>query len=245
MREHRLHPGGADQFERHVVGAVLRHLVGQDHHVGTEGTHPLVMVGVAHGRHHPGAGHRGQLHRRRPDATGRSGDEDGVALAQVGLGEQGVLGGRERLGEPAGGHQVDRLGHREQHRLGHDHLFGLSAAAADGHHPGADREPGGALTQGLHRAGELEPGDVRRGARRGRIEALPLEQVGPVDAGGGHRHHHLTGSGNGVGVLQPVEFLVDDGDRAHASGYRRRIRRPPGTRRHACHGARPGGLAVG
>ena len=70
-------------------------------------------------------------------------------------------------------------------------------------------------------AGGLQAGDVDRGARRRRVEAGALEEVGVADAGRPHRHGDLARARLRVGVLPPLERAVDDRDRVHgAVGYR-------------------------
>ncbi len=59
---------------------------------------------------------------------------------QAGLGEQGVVGGGEGLGEPAGLVAGDAVGHRQRGALGHHHQLGLATAPGDGHDPVAGPE---------------------------------------------------------------------------------------------------------
>ena len=96
-----------------------------------------------------------------------------------------------------------------------DHELGLAASGHHRHDPIAGRERRDALTDLVHDAGRLEPGDVRRCTRRGRVETGDLEPVGAVQARGVHPHAHLTGPGNGIRVLLPFEVAVDDRCRVH------------------------------
>ena len=191
------------------------HLLGPDHLVGPEPADLVAELGGPDRRHHVGAGGVAELHPGRPDAAGRPGDQQAVAGRQAGLGEQGVVGGGEHLGEPPGLRPVEPVGHRERHHLGHHHQLGLRAPADQRHHPVADREPRHRRPGRHHLAGELHPRDVLRRPRRGRVEAPALEQVGPVDAGGPHRHQQLAGPRLGIRVGPPDELVVDDGDGVH------------------------------
>ena len=157
-----------------------------------------MQVGVADRRHHVGAHRTAELHGGRAHPTGGSGDEHPVAGTQAGLGDQGVLGGREHLGEPAGVDQVDPVGHRQDGRLGHHHLLGLAAAPADGHDPVAEGEPHGAGSERPHRSRELHARDVGGPPGGCRIEAPALEHVGPVETGG-RRPPPATSPGPGTG----------------------------------------------
>ena len=138
-----------------------------------------------------------------------------------GLGEQRVVGGGDVLRDGAGLLPRERGGHRDGGALVHDEPLGLPAAGQHRHHPIADREAGGAGPEGDHLAGRLEAGDVDRRARRRRVEAGALEEVGVADAGGPHRHRDLARARLRVRVLPPLERAIDDRDRVHgAARYR-------------------------
>ena len=94
--------GGADQLQDHVEGSVLERLGGVGDHRGAELGHGLVMAGVADAGHDPGPGGGAQLDGGRADPAGGAVDQQPVAEAEAGLGEQGVVGGGDDLGEPAG-----------------------------------------------------------------------------------------------------------------------------------------------
>ena len=99
------------------------------------------------------------------------------------------------------GRKVDRRypvqnGKNREHSLDRDQrplvgrdVGGHRAAAADPHHPIADRETAGAGAEPGDHAGELEPRDLGRRAGRRGIETASLQAVGPVEAG----RRHLDG----------------------------------------------------
>ena len=100
----------------------------------------------------------------------------------------------------------------------HDGQLGLAAAADDRHHAVALGEALGARAARHDLAGELEPGDVGRRARRRRVVARALVHVGAVEPGGVHPDEHLAGAGLRVGVLGDDDLAVADGGRAHGRG---------------------------
>ena len=89
----------------------------------------------------------------------------------------------------------------------HHRQLGLAAAADHGHHAVALREARRARAQAHHLAGQLEPRDVGRRARRRRIGAAALEHVGAVQAGPAHAHEHLSVARLGVRALLDDELL--------------------------------------
>ena len=95
--------------------------------------------------------------------------------------------------------------------------------------PGSKRRDAGAESDDL--AGQLEPGDVRRGAGRGGIEALELHHVGAVEAGGMDADEQLAVLGLRVGVLVDGDRAVADGGGAHR--WRCYLRGPEAVRSSA------------
>ena len=140
------------------------------------------QAGIAHGRGHARAGHRAELDRRHADAARRAVDEQPLADDQPGLREERVVGGRERLGDAAGRGPVELLGHRHRGALVHDRELGLAATADDGHDAVAQLEADRVPARRDDLAGQLEAGDVGRRARRCRVAARELVDVGAVDA---------------------------------------------------------------
>ena len=82
----------------------------------------------------------------------------------------------------------------------------------------ADRPPVDPLAQAGDPAGALQT-RVRRGAGRWVVVPFALQQVGPVDRGGGDRDEHLARAGDGVRYLLPGQDLGStrpaDHDGAH------------------------------
>ena len=91
-------------------------------------------------------------------------------------------------------------------------------------------EEGDLAADGHHLAGELHARDVGRPARRRRVEAGPLHQVGRVQPGRPHGHQQLGVAGDRVVPLLPVQVGVSDHDGVHGGHPTR-----PG---HAATGAR-------
>ena len=139
-----------------------------------------------------------QADRHRADPAGAAMDQHGVAtdgigpLEQVGpYGEEGfrqrrclhhVIVRRDRQALARRRHRILRIAPARQQR---------AYALADQHirtAPGRD-----------DRAGDFQPRNVRS-AGRWRIFALSLQDVGPVDAGGGDPDQHLVIAGNGQGA---------------------------------------------
>ena len=132
------------------------------------------VLGVADGGGDARARHLAELDGGHADAAGGAVDEQALAGAQPGLGEERVVGGGEDLGHAAGGLPLELLGHRHRGALVDDRELGLAAARDDRHHAVAGLEAldAGAALDDLAR--QLEAGDVLRRAGRRRVAALEL-----------------------------------------------------------------------
>ena len=86
------------------------------------------------------------------------------------------------------------------------HVLGLRAAADDAEHAVAGLESGDVGAGALDDARELEPGDVGRDARRRRVEAGALHQIGAVQPGTVHPDEHLVGARLGTGAVGDDEL---------------------------------------
>ena len=101
----------------------------------------------------------------------------------------------------------------------HHRQLGLAAPAHHGHDAIPDIEARGARARLGHLAGELQPGDVRRGAGRRRISTRALVQIGAVEPRGVDADQHLAGSRPGIGVLGDDHLAVADRDRTHGGRF--------------------------
>src|SRR4029079_12385180 len=97
---------------------------------------------------------------------------------------------------------------------------GLPAAAHDRHHAVAQAEARRARAERDDLAGELEPGDVLRRARRGGIHATALHDVGAVDPGGPDADEDLAAARLRVRAVLDEDLLVADRDGAHGAAVK-------------------------
>jgi hypothetical protein len=96
--------------------------------------------------------------------------------------------------------------HRQQLALRHGHLLRVTAAGQQRAHLVADLPADDARAQRGDPAAALQPG-IRRRARRRRVEALPLHDVGRVDPGRHHVDDHFARSRHRVGHLGELEHV--------------------------------------
>jgi hypothetical protein len=115
-------------------------------------------------------------------------DQEPLSRPQLRLAEQGVVSRDEHLRQAARLRPVERLRHRHRGPLVDERQLRLGAAAHNRHHPVPFLEALGPRPARGDLAGQLEPGDVLRRARRRRVGALALEHVGAVETGGAHPH---------------------------------------------------------
>ena len=119
---------------------------------------------------------------------------------EPGLGEERVVGGRERLGDAARRGPVELVRDRHRGALVHHGELRLATAADDRHHAVTGLEALDGAPGGDHLAGQLETRDVGRQAGRRGVFALELEHVGAVEPGGADAHEELAGLRLGIGV---------------------------------------------
>ena len=93
--------GRAHQLEDDVERAVVGEAVGRQD-LGAEGRDRLAQRRVAHRGGDPRAGGHPELHRGGAHAARRAVHQEALAHRQAALGEEGVVGGGEDLGEAAG-----------------------------------------------------------------------------------------------------------------------------------------------
>ena len=170
-------------------------------------------LGVADGGGDARARHLAELDGGHADAAGGAVDEQALAGAQPGLGEERVVGGGEDLGHAARGLPVELLGDRHRGALVDDRELGLAAAGDDRHHAVAGLEAldAGAALDDLAR--QLEAGDVLRRAGRRRVAALELHDVGAVEPGArgrgrAGRSRRGPGSGCSSTAIEPSRMVA-------------------------------------
>jgi hypothetical protein len=95
-------------------------------------------------------------------------------------------------------------------RVVDDGQLGVAAAGQERHHPSA--------VLGL--TGAFEARDVGRGARRRRIAAGALGEIGAVDAGGADADQHLSLVRDGIGALLELETPCNDDGGTHSGMLR-------------------------
>ena len=148
-------------------------------------------------------------------------------ICELGLAEEGVVGGGEDLGKAAGLGPGQAVGHGQRVRLVHQGQGCLRPAADHGHDAIAGGEERHLPPHRRHLAGELHARDVGGPAGRRWIEAGPLHQVRRIQPRRPHRHQKL-GVARGRGRPAPPRT-------AGRPGSRWRARRPP----YAGPGTRP------
>ena len=104
----------------------------------------------------------------------------------------------------------------------HHDLLGVAAAGQQRAHLVTRPPAGDAVADGPDPAGAFQA-RVRRRARRRRVAALPLHQVGAVDTAGGDLDDHLAGAGDRVGYLKPAQDVgfagLGDDDGVHSLSF--------------------------
>ena len=142
-------------------------------------------------REHTRAERPRQLNRRRPDAARAAVDEHRLPGRQTAALEDVAPDREEGLGKRRGADEGHARRDRQTLRRGRHAELGISAAGDERADAVADVPVGHVGADRVDRAGDLEPGNVRRAGRR-RVLPAPLHHVGPIDAGRGHPDQHLA-----------------------------------------------------
>jgi hypothetical protein len=179
----------------------------------------------------PCAGGDAELDARRPDASRRARDEQPLTRTQAGLREEGVVGGREGLHEPARLRVAESGRGRQRVPLVDGDELRLPAAAEEGDDTVAGREVAHRTPGVDDLADALEPGNVGRRARRSRVPSRALHEVGAVDPGAADEHEQLISCRNGIGTLLDLDPPLRDDRRDHASAI---VRNPSFGKRGRC-----------
>ena len=164
----------------------------------------------------------GQLQRGDADAAGAAVDQDRLPRSRPAtvhhVGPDGEPGFRQAGGfrhRHPGGHGQALAGRRGA-------IFGITAARHQRAHR-ITRPPARYLAAHRHHGtGDFQAYDCRRAGRH-RIEAQPLQHIGPVHPGRCHLHQHFArpglrdGAGDGLQHLRPSRCSGVDG--GHMAGY--------------------------
>ena len=202
---------GTDELEHDVHAAGLRELAGLGAEVGQR-----LAVGPRV-REHAHAGCDAELHGRRADAARCAVHEKRLAEREPSPGEEGVVGGDERLGDGGGLAIGQVVGDAGDVPLVHRDRVGQPASADEPEHAVAGPPRGHRLAAGDHRSGDLEPRNVGRRAGRGGVVPGALGDVGRVETGVRGAHEHLRRQRHRVGPFA-------DGHHLRAAGTEERHR---------------------
>ena len=156
--------------------------------------HRRGLLGSAHGGEHRGAERLGELDRRRADAARAAMDQHALAGLELAALEEVVPDGEVVLRQRRGVQHVEALRRRQALRRRHGAVLGVGAARRQRAHRIADLPARDAVAERRDRAGGLEARQVRR-ARRRRIGAGALREIGPVHAGRRDLDQDLAGLG--------------------------------------------------
>jgi len=171
--------------------------------------------GVAHHRSDAAARKASDLQSHGAHAAKSPRDEDAVPEAQGSLDEEGVQCGEGRFGDATGRDEVHALGDGNQRGCVDDHEFGLGATSSDAHHGLADGDLRHTIAEGAYHPDKLEAEAARIVARRRRVVAASLEEVGRVDARCMNLDERFVALRGRVGYGCDVDGAVVGNDGAH------------------------------
>ena len=162
----------------------------------------------------PGCGQRGapdrvsDLNRGRADAAARGVDQHPLTGSEPALGEQRIVGRDERFGHSRGLHKVEVARNRYHQSLMAENILSLPSTGDEAEDPVARLDCAHNIgPECIDLTGVLEPGDVGRRARRGRIHAAALHQISPVQTTGPYPDPHLIAPGVRCGHVADLEDL--------------------------------------
>jgi hypothetical protein len=212
--QHHVGPGAAGGVE---VGRREGRPAGQQAHVEPELARPLQLVRRARRPADEAPERARDLHARRTDAAARRVDQHPLPRLKPRLHHHRVVRREERLGDRRGLLGREPRRDRRDLALVHHDLLGVGAARDETIDPIARRVAARARAHRVDHARVLEAGDVRRHARRRRVEAGPLHQIGAVHARVLHADPHLPVPGFGDRDVaksenfRPARLTNDDG----------------------------------
>ena len=165
------------------------------------------MVPLAGQADHRGSGVGGQLHGDRADAACGAGHHDVVARPERDRADHRI--GRDSRHEQGAGRlpgDTGRLGH-EVVRIDHDELGLAGPVIRPPEHLVTDREPGDAVAQLIHDAGQVAALPRRERGRPSRQQPPADLGLARVDPGCLHRDQDLTRAGHRTVDLLDVENI--------------------------------------
>jgi hypothetical protein len=135
--------------------------------------------------------------------------------------EQRVVGRQKRFGNRRRGLPAHRRRYAHAQPLVDDHLLGVAASSEDPHHAiaGLQTAHPGAAIHDLSR--EFQAGNVGRRARRSRVEAFSLQQIGAVQPRRADPDDDILRARDGLRNLPHLQYFrparTGDDDRSHRS----------------------------
>ena len=208
----------ADVIEDHVDAASTRELAGArgevlpaivDTRTRAELHAPGALLRAAGGDEAAETGLAQEDDRRGPHPAAAAVDERGLTLRdRPETGQEEVReGGEENLRERPGLLVAHRVRDGEDGAVMDDRLLGVPSTCQERHDALAGFEVADPRSHLGHLAGTFEPED-RRGAGGWRIQALPLQEIGPVDGGRADADADLVVAQRGSGGLARDEHAL-------------------------------------
>ena len=194
----------------HFLDEILRLVI--DRVIGPDLARLGALVVVAAGHDHVEPESLGEHDRHRADPAGPAVDQQRLAFGGHPAFEDVVPDREQSLGNRRGLVQRHSCRHGQAMPEMGEAVFGIAAAGDERADLLAEQRFGRALAQRDDFARYLEARD-RRGARRRRVEALPLDDVGAVDPGMADPDQHLVFSRLrnrqrfGAEYLRPAGFV--------------------------------------
>ena len=218
----------ADHVEHHIHPAALPGRLGEvllaviDRHIGAEIGDQGAFFRAAGGRQdEAGAGQFRHLDRHHADPAGPALAQEGLTLLQLAALEDIGVHRHHRLGEAGARDKIHRIGERQDAAFVHGHGLGIAPAGQQRADPVADLPARHAIADLGNHAGAFQAHGLRR-AGRGRVHALALQQVRPVQAGRANVDQHLLRAGlRPRDRLQCQRRIGGCGDGEHGVGHER------------------------
>jgi hypothetical protein len=146
-----------------------------------------------------------ELDGRCSDAASHRVNQHALSRRQPALGRKGVVGCDEGFGDCGGLREVEVAGDVSDQAFVSDEVLSEPAATDNPHDTIAAFDWANDIrTDGVNFTGKFEARNVCGSTGRCRIDALALQQIGPVQAGGAYAHANLSAAG--LGRRQIADF---------------------------------------